>query len=66
MSEAFNLRLQYFSGSIPSRVSAWIMEILPKCLLCIFSSISKSRMGRSLRGQQSLGYLWISRLRPLR
>ena len=54
----------YCYGAIPYTVLAWIMEIIPKWLLCMFGLISKSKIGRSLWGQHSLGYLWINLLRP--
>ena len=65
MSVAFSLWLLYCSEAIPYIVLAWIIAIIPRCLLCAFALISNRSMGRSMCDQHSLVSLWIRRSRTL-
>ena len=41
MSDALDLWLPYCSGEITSRFFDWIVDIIPRRLLCLFASILK-------------------------
>ena len=57
---SFQARLLYWSKDNPSIYSAFLMECTTRCLLWMFASMSKRRIGLRLCGKWFLVSLWMS------